>query len=116
MKNTNNESIEWLSEQTWEQFRETGLLWWINRTLHLFGWVIVCELNSDLASDRNGEQVLRVYPARCRYRGFREESEDRGFRKLSRYLKDVVTQLIEDCELSSQNQYSEDDPFSEKHG
>ena len=98
MKNTNSEHIEWLSERTWEQFREAGLLWWVNRMLHLFGWAIVCEISDN---SKDGEQVLRVYPARSRYRGFSEESEDRGFRKLSRYLRDVASQLVEDSELSS---------------
>jgi hypothetical protein len=30
--------------ESWAAFRESGLLWWVNRSLHLFGWSIVFEM------------------------------------------------------------------------
>ncbi len=85
-----------VDERTWDEFREAGLLWWVNRILHLFGWAIVVELNDD------GQNVKRVYPARCKFRGFAEENETRGFRKLTAYLhknsEDLLDELDEEEE------------------
>lgn len=72
------------------EFRETGLLWWVNRTLHLFGWAIVVEVEAD------GQTVKRVFPARCKFRGFAEEAEDRGFRRLTTYMKEQGAELLAD--------------------
>lgn len=27
-----------VEERTWEEFIDSKLLWWVNRSLHLFGW------------------------------------------------------------------------------
>jgi len=65
---------------SWQGFRETGLLWWVNRTLHLFGWAIVLVQEEDgLISD--------AYPARVSWRGYSEKDEEDGFRKVSGYLR-----------------------------
>lgn len=32
---------EQINRKTWEEFRESGMLWWVNRMLHLLGWAIV---------------------------------------------------------------------------
>jgi len=34
-----------VKKKTWKEFRETGLLWWINMVLHTFGWAIVIDIN-----------------------------------------------------------------------
>lgn len=73
--------------KTWEEFRETGLFWWVNRTLHLFGWVIFVE------ADEEGT-VTDVYPARTHYRGFVKESEEEGFTKLTTYMRDNGEELL----------------------
>jgi hypothetical protein len=84
-----------LDEHSWDEFRKTGLLWWINRTLHLFGWAIVVEMSDD------GEHVGRAYPARCKFRGFAEESETQGFEKLTNYINDESKNLLADLEDTS---------------
>jgi hypothetical protein len=33
-----------IQKATWKEFRRSGLLWWINRSLHLFGWAIAVEV------------------------------------------------------------------------
>ncbi len=81
---------QWIDERSWEEFRSAGLIWWINRGLHLFGWAIVYELKED------SDEVVRVYPARCRWRGFIREEEQEGFQKLSLHLKDRIDQLVQD--------------------
>ena len=33
-----------VKKKTWQEFRKTGLLWFINTILHAFGWAIVVEV------------------------------------------------------------------------
>ena len=66
-----------IAERTVEEFRSTGLLFLINQILHAFGWVIVVELSDDPAV------ATRFYPARTVFRGFPEESQERGYANLA---------------------------------
>lgn len=77
-----------VEKKTWEEFRSSGLLWFINSILHAFGWAIVIE--------RNGDEET-AYPARVKYRGFSEESNTNGYRKLTQYLKDNVDDLLKEA-------------------
>lgn len=72
--------------EAWKTLQEVGLLWWINRSLHLFGWAIV--LDADL--DEKGEvvRVTSAYPMRVKERGFSPEREWRGFARLEAYLRE----------------------------
>jgi hypothetical protein len=67
-----NPKEKMVNEKSWQEFRETGFLWWINVILHTFGWAIVYELHNE------GE--IRVYPARVRYQGFDDEDTTEGYR------------------------------------
>ena len=78
-----------VDRQTWDAFREAGLLWWINRGLHLFGWAIAVEV------DERGK-VSEAYPVRTRFRGFDEQSETEGFKKVTTYLANNITSLSTD--------------------
>lgn len=73
-------------ERTWDEFRAAGLLWWVNRGLHLFGWAIVVEIGDD------GKD--RIYPARCKFRGFAPEAEERGFGRLRKWLEAESPDLV----------------------
>jgi hypothetical protein len=84
---------ECLEKRTWKEFQETGLIWWVNRSLHLFGWAIVAEI------DGQGN-ILNVYPARCKFRGFSQTIEEWGFKALSGYLQRESSQLLEDSFLT----------------
>lgn len=68
------------ASDAWTTFRNAGLLWWVNRGLHLFGWSIFVECD-----DRTGK-VTAAYPGRSSYRGFTSESEERGFQRLSAHI------------------------------
>lgn len=59
---------------TWQAFRNTGLLAFVNGFLHIFGLVIIVD-------ELNG-----VYPARTKWRGFREKSWTKAYQKLSDYM------------------------------
>ena len=36
-----------MERKEWNEFRQTGLLWFINSILHLFGWAIVLSYNDN---------------------------------------------------------------------
>lgn len=74
-----------VEEKSWKEFKESGLLWFINQTLHLFGWALVMEYNEG--------QINRVYPARVKFRGFDEKTNTDGYKKVSTYLKDNIEEL-----------------------
>ena len=82
------ETPEMLDESTWKEFQGTGLIWWINRMLHLFGWAIVFEVDGEAG------EVVRVYPARCKFRGFSAATETEGFHRLTRHLNDEMLTLL----------------------
>ena len=77
-----------LKQKSWNEFRKTGLLWFINRTLHLFGWAIVIDYE-----DVKKGIIKDVYPARCKFRGFAEKNETEGFIKVTKYLKQNINIL-----------------------
>lgn len=82
-------------KKTWGQFRNTGLLFFINQTLHVFGWAIVVSYKSyDRKSDTG--VIEEVYPARVKFRGFSKEAIDRGYKKVTKYMKDNIKRLYKD--------------------
>lgn len=83
--------------KTWEEFKKTGLLWFINMILHTFGWAIF------LIKNDNGE-IIDVFPATTTFRGFSEDSNTRGYRAVTNYLAENADILLEDVkEEESEN-------------
>ena len=80
-----------VTKKTWREFRESGFLWWINMILHTFGWAIVVDI------DDNGE-ITEAYPARVKFRGFGEKNNTEGYIKVSQYMKENVSDLLEEAE------------------
>ncbi|WP_288682243.1 hypothetical protein [uncultured Eubacterium sp.] len=80
-----------IKKKSWKEFKDSGLLWWINMILHIFGWAIVLEL------DDNGE-VVETYPARVKFRGFAEENNTDGYINVSKYMKNNASELLEEAE------------------
>lgn len=78
-----------VKEKSWEEFKKSGLLWFVNRTLHVFGWSIVFEYKEN--------QFIRAYPARVKFRGFDSETESEGYVKVSEYLKDNIEDLAKEA-------------------
>jgi hypothetical protein len=74
-----------VNKKEWKEFRESGLLWWINIILHTFGWALVYEFE-------DGE-IKNVYPARVKFRGFDEDSNSVGYQKVSKYMVDNANDL-----------------------
>lgn len=75
--------------RSWKEFQGTGLLWFMNRTLHLFGWAVV------LVTEGEGEEekVIDAYPARTSCRGFPDDVEDEGFNKVYQFLDHNIEDL-----------------------
>ena len=73
---------------SWEEFRNSGMLWWINMILHTFGLAIVYEME-----DGN---VTEVYPASIKYRGFSEKDNTDGYKKVSKYINDNASDLMKE--------------------
>ena len=80
-----------VTKKTWGEFRESGFLWWINMILHTFGWAIVVDI------DDNGE-ITDAYPARVKFRGFDEKNNTEGYIKVSQYMKENISDLLEEAE------------------
>ncbi len=78
-------------ERSWEEFRQAGLLWFVNRFLHIWGWALVAEFEVE---DGQPKTLNRVYPARCAFRGFSEESEERGFTRLRNWMRANADDLV----------------------
>jgi len=81
---------------SWETFQATGLLWWINRILHTFGWAIVLEAEED-------GTIMKAYPARVRYRGFDRATEETGFIKVSGYMASQGDNLAREIDDEEDN-------------
>ncbi len=75
-----------VTEKSWKEFRECGMLWWINMILHTFGWAICVVVNDD------GE-ITEAYPARVKFRGFDEKSNTEGYIKMSDYIAENAKDL-----------------------
>lgn len=75
-----------IDKKSWKEFKDCGLLWYINTFLHMFGWAIIVSI-------KEGE-IVEVYPARVKFRGFNEESNTNGYRKVSKYMKDNASKLL----------------------
>jgi hypothetical protein len=83
------------TEKTWKEFRRTGLLLIINQILHIFGWAICCECSA--TGDDDEADVLRVYPARVKFRGFDSHSTREAYRKVAKYMKANAPELLDEA-------------------
>lgn len=80
-----------VTKKTWDEFRNSGFLWWTNMILHTFGWALCVEL------DENGV-VTDCYPGRVKYRGFTENINTAGYRAVSEYMVENAVVLHEEAE------------------
>ena len=70
-----------------KEFRDSGALWFVNQILHLFGMAITWSPDTDELS-----------AAIVRFRGFKEELNDSGYKMLSSYLKNNIDEIEQECE------------------
>ena len=83
-----------LRSTDWNAFREAGMLWFVNRLLHVFGWTITVSVD-----DKTGV-VIGVYPERVKYRGFARDREELGYRRVTEFMAanaaDLLTEFDDD--------------------
>ena len=79
-----------VTRESWENFRGTGLLWFINTILHVFGWAICVDVDPDT------KEVIDSYPSRVKFRGFEDKYNDDGYKKVTKYMLDNVNELYKD--------------------
>ena len=79
-----------IKEKSWQEFKNAGMLWFINTILHAFGWAIVYDMSDN--------KIVRVFPARVRFRGFSERDNTEGYIKITKYMKDNVKDLLPEAE------------------
>ena len=88
------DDVKWIEELPWEDFLNSGLLWFVNNILHVFGRAFVFEFEED--------EIKRVYFARCRCRGFTEECEREGFSKIYGFLKSEIEDFSSDMGIENE--------------
>lgn len=79
-----------LKEITPKDFQESGLVWYLNQQLHLFGMALAIKTNKD------GTQQL--IPYECKFRGFDEKTNDEGYKKLTKYMETNIDRFKEGIE------------------
>ena len=89
-KEKNKENTPMIAEKSWEEFRDSGFLWWINMILHTFGWARTVKMKDG--------KVIDAYAARVKFRGFGEKNNTEGYIKVSQYMKENVSELLEEAE------------------
>jgi len=88
--------MKMVTEKSWDEFRSSGMLWWTNRMLHMFGWAI-CFDYASFDKEKDAGVIKDVYPARCRFRGFDVNSETKGFKNVSKFLRKNIKQLEQEA-------------------
>ena len=78
-----------IERKSWDEFRGSGLLWFINSILHVFGWAIVIDVQNSVVTD--------AYPARVKFRGFSEDVQSDGYRKVSNYLEGNISEIAKEA-------------------
>lgn len=73
----------------WEEFRDAGLVWFVNMILHLFGWALVVKMKDG--------HIVSVYPMRTSLRGFGPAINSNGYIKVTKYLKDNIKDLYREA-------------------
>lgn len=77
--------MNYIEEISIDEFRNNGFLWFINSILHVFGIALVVDTENN-----------RMYPARCKFRGFSENLNTKGYKNLTKYMKENAEELLED--------------------
>ena len=92
--------MKMLEKKSWDEFQSAGLLWFVNRILHLFGWVIVLEEDEDTG------KVVGCYPAHCKFRGFDYDDEEAGFHNLTEHIAENIVRMQIDARRGTDDETS----------
>jgi hypothetical protein len=81
------EDGEMIKTITAQEFQKSGALWLANSILHQMGMAIVYYPETD-----------EIKPVICKFRGFSESCNDKGYLAVAEYMRDNIEELIKDCE------------------
>lgn len=81
-----------VNKRSWKEFRESGMLWFVNTILHAFGWAICVEVDDET------REIKSAYPARVKFRGFSESANTKGYINLSKYMVENAETLLKETE------------------
>lgn len=81
-----------VTKKNWKEFKNTGLVLIINQILHIFGWAIVFDINSE-------GQIIDVFPARVKFRGFDNANTIEAYKKVSKFMLDNAEELNNESNL-----------------
>ncbi len=79
-----------IDKRTWSEFRNSGMLWFVNMILHTFGWAIVLDIYDN-------DEVVGCFPARVKFRGFSEDVNTKGYIALSEYLQKNINNITDEA-------------------
>lgn len=85
-----------ITKKTWNEFRETGLLWYINTILQVFGWSLILEIEED-------GTIRDCYPVRTKFRGFSEDIITKSTKKINQWMIDEGKMLLNEVEDGKDN-------------
>ena len=83
--NRNFEKGSYVKTISGKEFKESGMLWFVNSILHTFGMALTWNPETDV-----------IEPAITKFRGFKEKYNDQGYRALTEYMKDNAMSLMPD--------------------
>lgn len=86
-----------LEERSWKEFEKTGLLLLMNQFLHIFGWAIALDVVPD--NQKEVEMVLRAFPARCKFRGFKKDTAETAYSRVTKFMQDNIKDLIKEVKI-----------------
>jgi len=79
-----------IDKKSWGEFRNSGMLWFVNMILHTFGWALVVSVDDN-------DNVTSCFPARVKCRGFSVNSNTKGYVAVSEYLKNNIDDILEEA-------------------
>jgi hypothetical protein len=90
---------------TWNEFKDSGMLWFVNRMLHIFGLAIIFEYSvspieyniDETIKNVSKEVLVNIYPARVKFRGFETEVESANFIKVTEFMNKYSEELLKEA-------------------
>lgn len=87
-----------VTDAGWDAFRNEGMLWWINRILHTFGWQIVMSYDENM-------NFLGAFPTRTANLGFNDETNERRLAQFQNRQRGTPQDPVALAEMAKQTEW-----------
>ena len=77
-----------IERREWKEFRNNGLLWFVNKFLVLYGWTIILVRDED-------DNVIEVFPAKVKSRSISEKANEIGCKLFNNYVENNLDEIEE---------------------